>query len=58
MTMNQEIRDLVVKRASADQVKEAAIANGMTTMADDAIDKAKAGITDIDEILRVVSTVR
>ncbi len=58
MTMNQELRELVVKRASADQVKEAAIANGMTTMAEDALEKAKAGITDIDEILRVVSTVR
>ena len=58
MTMNEELRELVVKRASADQVKEAAIANGMVTLAEDAMVKAKAGVTDIDEILRVVSTVR
>ena len=58
MTMNQEIRELVVKRASADQIKEAAIANGMLTLTDDALDKATSGTTDLDEILRVVSTVR
>jgi type IV pilus assembly protein PilB len=58
MMMNQEIRELVVKRASADQVKEAALANGMVTLAEDALDKAIHGVTDIDEILRVVSTVR
>jgi type IV pilus assembly protein PilB len=58
MTMNTEIRELVVKRASADQVKEAALANGMVTLSMDALDKAVQGMTDIDEILRVVSTVR
>lgn len=58
MVLNQEIRELVVRRASADQIKEAALANGMVTLAADALDKAMQGITDIDEILRVVSTVR
>jgi len=58
MTMNTEIRELVVKRASADQVKEAALANGMVTLGMDALNKAISGVTDIDEILRVVSTVR
>ncbi len=58
MMLNQEIRELVVKRASADQVKEAALANGMVTLSQDALSKAMAGVTDIDEILRVVSTVR
>ncbi|MCD6360622.1 MAG: Flp pilus assembly complex ATPase component TadA [Armatimonadetes bacterium] len=58
MTMNTEIRELIVKRASADQIKEAALANGMITLADDAMRKAKKGLTDIDEILRVVSTMR
>ncbi|MEA3402530.1 MAG: ATPase, T2SS/T4P/T4SS family [Armatimonadota bacterium] len=58
MVMTQEIRELVVKRASADQVKEAALAGGMVTLVDDAMDKAISGITDVDEIMRVVSTVR
>ncbi|MFO8080876.1 MAG: ATPase, T2SS/T4P/T4SS family [Armatimonadota bacterium] len=58
MTMNTELRELVVKRASADQIKEAALANGMVTLSMDALDKAVRGITDIEEILRVVSTVR
>jgi len=58
LTMNSEIRELIVKRASADQIKEAAIANGMTTLSEDALHKARTGQTDIKEILRVVSTVR
>jgi len=58
MTMNSEIRELIVKRASADQIKEAAVASGMITLAEDAMRKARKGITDISEILRVVSTVR
>jgi type IV pilus assembly protein PilB len=58
MMLNQEIRELVVRRASADQIKEAALANGMVSLAEDAMDKAIRGVTDVDEILRVVSTVR
>ncbi len=58
LTMNGEIRELIVKRASADQIKEAAIANGMITLGEDAMRKARNGLTDIEEILRVVSTVR
>lgn len=58
LMMNSEIRELIVKRASADQIKEAAIANGMTTLSEDALHKARTGQTDIKEILRVVSTVR
>ncbi len=58
LTMNSEIRELIVKRASADQIKEAALANGMTTLSEDALNKAREGKTDIEEILRVVSTVR
>jgi len=58
LTMNGEIRELIVKRASADQIKEATIANGMITLGEDAMRKARNGLTDIEEILRVVSTVR
>jgi type II secretory ATPase GspE/PulE/Tfp pilus assembly ATPase PilB-like protein len=49
-----EVRDLVLKKASAEAVKQAAIKNGMTTMLEDGFRKAGMGITSIAEVLRVV----
>ena len=56
MEMNEEIAELVVRRASAGQIREAAIASGMTTLRDDGINKVLDGITTVEEITRVVST--
>jgi len=56
MEMNEEIAELVVRRASAGQIREAAIASGMTTLREDGIDKVLDGITTVEEITRVVST--
>lgn len=52
--VNEELRQLVMKRANAREIKEAAIRNGMTTMIQDALKKAAQGLTSIEEILRVV----
>jgi type II secretory ATPase GspE/PulE/Tfp pilus assembly ATPase PilB-like protein len=43
-----------MKGANADEIQAKAIAQGMTTMFDDAFDKALAGITTTEEILRVI----
>jgi type IV pilus assembly protein PilB len=56
MNMSQEIGELIVKRASAGQVKEAALAAGMITLQRDGFDKALAGVTTIDDLQRVVFT--
>ncbi|MFP3904639.1 MAG: GspE/PulE family protein [Armatimonadota bacterium] len=56
MEMNQEIGELVVKRASAGQVKEAALASGMITLAQDGFQKVLDGITTVEELSRVVFT--
>lgn len=53
LEMNNEIRELVMKRASSDEIKEAAIKGGMTTMHQDAINKILNGTTTLEEVLRV-----
>jgi len=50
----ETIRNLIIERASADQIKNKAIEEGMTTMFEDGLLKAEAGITTIDEVLRVI----
>ncbi|UCH34230.1 MAG: Flp pilus assembly complex ATPase component TadA [Armatimonadota bacterium] len=56
MLMNEEIQDLVVKRAPLSEVVEAAIANGMKTLRQDGFEKVVEGITTIEEVMRVVFT--
>lgn len=56
MTMNAEIAELVVRRAPLNDVKEAAKANGMKELREDGLHKVLAGITDPQEVMRVVFT--
>jgi len=56
MLMNEEIQDLVVKRAPLSEVVEAAIANGMKTLKLDGFEKVIEGMTTIEEVMRVVFT--
>lgn len=53
LEMTQNIKDLIIKRASSDEIMKAARANGMTTMLEDGVGKAFQGITTIDEVFRV-----
>lgn len=54
LTVNDEIRDLALQRASGHQIREAAIRNGMITLKQDAIEKVLLGVTTLEESLRVV----
>ena len=52
--VTDEIRPLVIAHASAAEIKAKAMENGeMKTLRDDGWDKVLAGVTTIDEILRV-----
>lgn len=53
LVVNNEIRDLILKKASDAEIKQAAIKGGMKTLREDGIKKALAGITTIDEVMRV-----
>jgi type IV pilus assembly protein PilB len=56
MVMNQEIAELVVRRATLGDIKAAAIANGMEDMKSDGLYKILRGDTTPDEVMRVVFT--
>ena len=56
MVMNQEIAEMVVRRAPVADVKAAAKANGMKELREDGLEKVLAGITDPQEVMRVVFT--
>ncbi|NQT30603.1 MAG: Flp pilus assembly complex ATPase component TadA [Candidatus Saganbacteria bacterium] len=53
LEMTEKIRDLVLRRASADEMKKAALEAGMKTLRDDGLDKALEGKTSLEEVLRV-----
>jgi len=55
LPVSEAIRRLIVKRASATVIKNQAISEGMKTLRMIGIDKAKEGITTLEEILRVTS---
>jgi len=56
LIMTPEVQEMVVRRASHQDIKEAAIAQGMVTLKQDAFAKILRGITDIEEVTRVVFT--
>jgi len=52
MSMKEEIKELVLSRASTSEVKKEAIRLGMKTLRQSGIMKIKEGVTSIEEILR------
>ncbi len=54
LEMNDFIREAIMRRADAGEVKKIAIKNGMVPLLEDGFRKALAGFTTIEEILRVV----
>ncbi len=54
LEVTDAVREAVVSRKGALEIKEIAVENGMTTMLEDGFKKASKGITTIEEILRVI----
>jgi type IV pilus assembly protein PilB len=52
MLMSSKIRELAFSGAPTDQIRRAAIAEGMKTLYWDGIDKVCRGVTTLDEVLR------
>jgi general secretion pathway protein E len=51
--ITEEIRSLVLRRASTPEIRRAAIEGGMVTLREDGWLKARDGLTTVEEILRV-----
>ena len=52
MTITPVLRDLILQRASALEIKRQAIAGGMLTLRMDALQKLKRGIVSVEEVLK------
>ncbi len=53
LLMNDKLRDLVMQKASAEEIKKLAVAQGMRTLRQDGWEKVLAGVTTPEEILKV-----
>lgn len=49
-----EVREAILKKSSAKDIRDIAIRNGMTTMLEDGMQKVQKGLTTVAEVLRVV----
>jgi type IV pilus assembly protein PilB len=56
MVLSEEIRSLILRKASGDEVAAAAVAGGMRPLREDGLEKVRQGITSIPEVLRVAGT--
>lgn len=54
MLMSENIEMLCIERRSSDEIKAAAIREGMKTLREDGLEKVKQGITSLEEMMRVV----
>lgn len=52
LILDDEIRDMILRRTSADQIREKALKSGMEMLFDDGMDKVIAGLTTVGEVLR------
>ena len=53
LSVDEGLRQLILKRSSADVLKEYAVGSGMRTLRDDGWRKVRAGITTVSEVMRV-----
>jgi type IV pilus assembly protein PilB len=54
MLMSDELRRLILEKGPADELREAARAEGMRTLREDGLEKIRQGTTSVEEVLRVV----
>jgi len=55
LKMDDDIRAAVIARDSAASIRQIATGKGMRTLREDALDKVKAGLTTIEEVIRVTT---
>jgi type IV pilus assembly protein PilB len=48
---SEEVRNLILKRASGDEIKRVCLAQGMSTLRMDGMDKARAGLTTLEQVI-------
>jgi type IV pilus assembly protein PilB len=57
LVVNEQIKDLIYKKALSLDIRNAAMVNGMKTLRSDGVEKVLNGITTVSEVLRVANEV-
>ncbi len=57
MEINETVRELIMRNANDNEIRRAAIANGMITLQRAGLNKVFDGLTSVEEILRITSSV-
>lgn len=55
LTMNRQLRQLTSKNANAEQIRDAALQDGMKTLLMDGLEKVRGGFTSLEEVLKVAA---
>ncbi len=55
LSVDDRVREMIIERASSDDIRRYAVSQGMKTLKDDALEKERQGITTMEEVLRVTS---
>ncbi len=53
--IDDTIRELILKKSSADEIKKYAVSKGMKTLRENALKKFAEGLTTLEEVLRITS---
>jgi type IV pilus assembly protein PilB len=53
LLVNEDIKNMITARNSANDIKKKAVSAGMHTLFEDGLQKAKRGLTTVEEVLRV-----
>jgi type II secretion system protein E len=58
LVVDDEMREMILKREAANRLKKYAIDHGMRTLRDDGWDRVRAGVTTAEEVLRITKSDR
>ncbi|MFC1621014.1 GspE/PulE family protein [Candidatus Omnitrophota bacterium] len=55
LSIDDKMREMIIEKASTDDIRDYAISKGMKTLRDDAMEKYEDGITTMEEVSRITS---
>ena len=53
MVIDDQLRDMITRNPDVNQLRKVCRERGLVSLREDGFDKARAGLTTIDEVLRV-----
>ena len=55
LVIDDNVRSMIIRRASTDDIRDYAVKNGMMTLRDCALENFAMGFTTLEEVLRITS---